>query len=219
MSAVGGALAGANPFAAVSGGGAATTPANEAGGADRFLKLLVTQLQNQDPMNPMDNAQITSQMAQINTVTGIEKLNTTVEGLNTQFAQLQALSGASLVGRELTVRGNKLQLKGGLAVGGFELAGAAGSVKVEVLNGAGRVVDTLNLGIKDAGRHPFNWRPTSLADGAYSFRVVAAQGTQAVTATPLMRDHVEAVRTTGNALTLETAASGLVAWRDVQGFN
>jgi flagellar basal-body rod modification protein FlgD len=208
MSAVGGALAGANPFAAVSGGGAATTPANEAGGADRFLKLLVTQLQNQDPMNPMDNAQITSQMAQINTVTGIEKLNTTVEGLNTQFAQLQALSGASLVGREITVRGNKLQLKGGLAVGGFELAGAAGSVKVEVLNGAGRVVDTLNLGIKDAGRHP-----------AYSFRVVAAQGTQAVTATPLMRDHVEAVRTTGNALTLETAASGLVAWRDVQGFN
>jgi flagellar basal-body rod modification protein FlgD len=219
MSAVGGALAGANPFAAMSGGGAATTPANEAGGADRFLKLLVTQLQNQDPMNPMDNAQITSQMAQINTVTGIEKLNTTVEGLNTQFAQLQALSGASLVGREITVRGNKLQLKGGLAVGGGGLAGAAGSVKVEVLNGAGRVVDTLNLGIKDAGRHPFNWRPTSLADGAYSFRVVAAQGTQAVTATPLMRDHVEAVRTTGNALTLETAASGLVAWRDVQGFN
>jgi flagellar basal-body rod modification protein FlgD len=107
---------------------AAISARNAAGSEDRFLKLLVAQLNNQDPMNPMDNAQITSQMAQINTVTGIEKLNTTVEGLNTQFAQLQALSGASLVGREITVRGNKLQLKGGLAVGGFELAGAAGSV-------------------------------------------------------------------------------------------
>jgi flagellar basal-body rod modification protein FlgD len=219
MSAVSGALAGANPFVALSGGSPATPTANEAGGADRFLKLLVTQLQNQDPMNPMDNAQITSQMAQINTVTGIEKLNGTVEGLNTQFAQLQAMSAASLVGREITVRGNKLQLSDGRANGGFVLAGAAGSVKVEFINGAGRVVDTLDLGKKDAGRHAFGWRPASLPNGAYSFRVVAAQGTQAVAATPLMRDRVEAVRTSGNTLTLETASSGLVAWRDLQGFN
>ncbi|MEO7151273.1 MAG: flagellar hook capping FlgD N-terminal domain-containing protein, partial [Burkholderiaceae bacterium] len=55
---------------------------NEAGSADRFLKLLVAQMQNQDPLNPMDNAQVTSQMAQINTVNGIEKLNTTVQGLS-----------------------------------------------------------------------------------------------------------------------------------------
>ena len=50
---------------------AATSSANDAGSADRFLKLLVTQMQNQDPLNPMDNAQITSQMAQINTVNGV----------------------------------------------------------------------------------------------------------------------------------------------------
>ncbi len=66
-----------NPYAALSGTSAATPTANEAGSADRFLKLLVTQMQNQDPLNPMDNAQITSQMAQINTVNGIEQLNTT----------------------------------------------------------------------------------------------------------------------------------------------
>ena len=105
------------------------------------------------------------------------------------------------------------------AAGGFELSRTAGSVKVEVLNGAGRVVDTLDLGTQDAGRHGFAWRAASLPDGAYSFRVVAAQGTQVVPASPLMRDRVEAVRTTGNTLTLETASSGLVAWRDVQGFN
>jgi flagellar basal-body rod modification protein FlgD len=219
MNAVSGALAGANPFSSLSGATAAAPGANEAGGAERFLKLLVTQLQNQDPMNPMDNAQITSQMAQINTVTGIEKLNSTVEGLNSQFAQLQALSGASLVGREITVRGQQLRLTAGRAEGGFELAGTAGSVKVEVLNGAGRVVDTLDLGAQDAGRHGFTWRAASMPEGLYSFRVVAAQGAQAVSATPLMRDRVEAVRTSGNTLTLETAAGGLVAWRDVQGFN
>ena len=65
--------------------------------SDRFLKLLVAQMQNQDPLNPMDNAEVTSQMAQINTVTGIDKLNTTVEGLSSQFVQLQAMQGASLV--------------------------------------------------------------------------------------------------------------------------
>jgi flagellar basal-body rod modification protein FlgD len=68
---------------------ASTTDA--AATADRFLKLLVAQMQNQDPLNPMDNAQVTSQMAQINTVNGIERLNTTVQGLSGQFVQMQAL--------------------------------------------------------------------------------------------------------------------------------
>ena len=215
-----GAVSGSNNvFASLSGAPASAPTANEAGSADRFLKLLVTQLQNQDPMNPMDNAQITSQMAQINTVTGIEKLNGTVDGLNTQFAQLQALSGASLVGRDITVRGNQLQLTGGRATGAFDLAGTAGAVKVEVLNGAGRVVGNIDLGAQNAGRHAFTWTAASMPDGTYSYRVVAAQGTTAVAATPLMRDRVEAVRTAGNTLTLETARGGLVAWRDVQSFN
>ena len=63
---------------------------------DRFMKLLVTQMKNQDPLNPMDNAQMTSQIAQINTVAGIEKLNTTVEGLTSQFAAIRSLVEARL---------------------------------------------------------------------------------------------------------------------------
>jgi flagellar basal-body rod modification protein FlgD len=74
-----------NPVANLAGPTTAPKAANEAGSAERFLKLLVTQMQNQDPLSPMDNAQITSQMAQINTVNGIEKLNGTVEGLNSNF--------------------------------------------------------------------------------------------------------------------------------------
>ena len=219
MSAVGATAGNADFFASLSGRSAATPTANEAGSADRFLKLLVTQLQNQDPMNPMDNAQITSQMAQINTVNGIEKLNVTVEGLNTQFAQLQALSGVSLVGRDITVKGNQLTVAGGRASGSFELSGTAGAVKVEVLNGAGRVVGSVDMGAQDTGRHDFAWNAGTVPDGNYTFRVVAAQGATVVPATPLMRDRVEAVRTVGNALTLETASGNLVPWRDVQAFN
>src|SRR4051812_530763 len=81
---------------------------------DRFLKLLVAQLKNQDPLNPMDNAQVTTQMAQIQTVSGIDKLNTTVQGLNGQFAQLQALSGASLVGHDVLIEGNRIVADNGV---------------------------------------------------------------------------------------------------------
>lgn len=63
---------------------------------DRFMKLLVAQMKNQDPLNPMDNAQMTSQIAQINTVAGIEKLHTALEGLAGEFAAMRALVEARL---------------------------------------------------------------------------------------------------------------------------
>ncbi len=209
-----------NPYAALNGTAAATPTQNEAGSADRFLKLLVTQMQNQDPLNPMDNAQITSQMAQINTVNGIETLNGTVKNLNTQFMQMQALQGATLVGRDITLQGNRLAVAGGQAQGGFELAGSADQVKVEVLNAAGRVIDTVQLGAQAAGRHGFEWPAADLADGTeLRFRITATSGAQTVPTTLLMRDMVQAVTTAGGSLVLQTQHSGDVAYADVKAFN
>jgi len=218
-----------DPFAALksTSGTGSTKPvtANDAGSADRFLKLLVTQMQNQDPLNPMDNAQITSQMAQINTVNGISTLNTTVQGLNSQFVQMQVLQGASLVGREVTVQGNLMayDTTAGVGVGGFDLDATASRVKVEVLSGAGRVVDSFELGAQAAGTHSFNWKPSSgvLPSEAesYRFRVVASNGTAPVTNTTLMRDRVESVSLVGDKLTLETERSGQVTYADIKAFN
>jgi flagellar basal-body rod modification protein FlgD len=199
-----------------------TLTKNEAGAADRFLKLLVAQMQSQDPLNPLDNAQVTSQMAQINTVTGIEKLNATVAGLTSQFVQLQALQGASLVGRDVTLEGDRIAVEGGSGVAGFELAGTADRVKVEVLNPAGRVVDTIELGALGVGRHGFEWDAAakSQADGAdYRFRVVATAGAAVVPTNPLMRDHVVAVSLAGDRLTLETRYTGLVDYQAVKAVN
>jgi flagellar basal-body rod modification protein FlgD len=210
-----------NPYAALNATSSLTQTANEAGSADRFLKLLVTQMQNQDPLNPMDNAQITSQMAQINTVEGISTLNTTVKGLNGQFAQLQALSGAALVGHDITVAGNKLDVQDGTGVGGFELASTADTVKVDVLNGAGRVVKTIDMGAESAGRHSFEYDASATTDGAagYTFRVTAKTGTTAVATTALMRDHVLAVSAGASGLVLQTQNSGDIAYSDVKAFN
>jgi flagellar basal-body rod modification protein FlgD len=213
-----------DPFAALNGTSTSTatsTSASTAASADRFLKLLVTQMQNQDPLNPMDNAQVTSQMAQINTVSGVEKLNDTVAGLNRQFVQMQALQGASLVGHGVTLAGNQLHVENGLAAGGFELASTADRVRVEVLNGAGRVVDTLDLGAEGAGRSGFEWTaPSGTADGSqYTFRVTATAGTTAVASVALMRDEVQAVSLSGDTLRLDTRWSGGIDYSAVRAVN
>jgi flagellar basal-body rod modification protein FlgD len=215
-----GTVTGIDSFAALNGGGTAATR-NEAGSAERFLKLLVAQMQNQDPLNPMDNAQITSQMAQINTVSGIETLNKTVQGLNSQFVQMQALQGASLVGRQVTLYGDAMSIADdGALFGSFEIAGSADRVKVEVLGPAGHVVDTLELGAKGKGRHDFDWTPPATAGGsAYTFRVTPTAGTVAVPVNHLTTDRVDAVSMTGDRLVLETRRSGDIAYADVRAFN
>jgi flagellar basal-body rod modification protein FlgD len=194
--------------------------ANDAGSADRFLKLLVAQMQNQDPLSPMDNAQVTSQMAQINTVSGIEKLNQTVQGLNGQFVQMQALQGATLVGRDVIVPGNQLSIADGTAQGGFDLAGPADAVKVEILGASGQVIDTLNVGAQSSGLHGFDWPAGSATEASgLRFRVTATSGATSGTSTALMRDRIDAVATGGDSLTLELARSGAVPYASVKAFN
>jgi flagellar basal-body rod modification protein FlgD len=205
---------------AADGAGSTGSTQNDAGSEDRFLKLLVAQMQNQDPMNPLDNAQVTSQMAQINTVSGIDKLNKTVAGLNGQLVQLQALQGVTLVGRDVTVVGDRLAVADGVGIGGFELKSAADNVKVEILNGAGRVAGTLDLGAQASGRHAFEWPAGSVREGdGYRFRVTANAGSVSVLGSKLMRDHVESVSSAGNALSFALRHSGPVGYDAVKAFN
>ena len=72
---------------------------------ESFMTLLITQLQNQDPLNPMENAEMTSQLAQINTVSGIEELNSTLEGITSQMDANQALQASGLIGKGVMVPG------------------------------------------------------------------------------------------------------------------
>ena len=201
----------------------ASTPLTSTGAAGtqaQFLKLLTTQLQNQDPLSPMDNAQLTSQIAQINTVSGIATLNTSVQGLSTQFLQMQTLQGASLVGKSVVVPGNKLDIQSGNGQGGFELTSAADAVKVEMLSPAGQVIDTMNLGTQSSGVHSFDWAAGNYTDtNNLSFRVTATSGATTLTSTPLMRDTVDAVSTTGTSLQLELQNSGTVNYTTVRALN
>ncbi|MDE2400261.1 MAG: flagellar hook assembly protein FlgD [Burkholderiales bacterium] len=194
--------------------------------SDRFLKLLVTQMQNQDPLNPMDNAQVTSQMAQINTVTGIEKLNTTMSGMTDSFGQMQILQGAGLVGHEVLMEGNKLSVNSkadsatgavtNTAVGGFKLSAAANNVKVEVIDASGKVVDTINDTSMDAGIHSFQWPvPATMAQDGLTFKVTATNGSTVVPSTPLISDTVDAVSNSNGTLNLELRNGGSTAYNKI----
>lgn len=174
---------------------------------DRFLTLLVAQMRNQDPMNPMENAQLTTQIAQIQTVTGVDQLNTSIEKLGAQMGQSQLAGAVSMVGRNVTLSGNRLAMGETEAVGLFDLAAPADNVKVEITTAAGTVIDTVNLGAATSGRHAFSWSDTGYsANRELQFRVVATRGTRAVTATPYSRDQVVALNTTGGQLQFELAS-------------
>ena len=174
---------------------------------DRFLTLLVAQMRNQDPRNPMENAQLTTQIAQIQTVTGVDQLNTSLEKLGAQFNQSQLSGAVSLVGRNVTMAGNRLTMGAGEALGVFDLAAPADNVKVEITTPAGTVIDTVNLGAATSGRHAFNWSDSGYsADRELQFRIVATRGTRPVGATTFSRDQVVALNTTGGQLQFELAS-------------
>lgn len=185
-----------------------------------FLTLLVTQMQNQDPLNPMDNAQVTSQLAQINTVTGINQLNTTVSSLNTDFSQMQVLQATSLVGQQVQLPGDKLYINSqGNGVGGFNLASTASSVQVTVKDSAGNVVDTVNEGAMSAGNQSFSWTPpTGISTSGLTFAVTATNGGKAVTASPLMTDQIQAVSNSSGSLSLQLQNSGTTPYSSIQTF-
>ncbi|MFO1330399.1 MAG: flagellar hook capping FlgD N-terminal domain-containing protein [Rubrivivax sp.] len=213
----------ASPFSVLSSGSAGTSStkaADSTASADRFLTMLVTQLQNQDPLNPMDNAQITSQMAQINAVTGLDKVNESIKSLNAQLLQAQAWQGASLVGHEVLVDGRTLAVQDGVGRAAIELPTAASSVTVEVLDSSRRVVGKVDLGAQDAGRSDFTFALGQLdPEATYEYRVSAKNSAGSVAARTLAYDRVQSVSTSGDALTLSLARGGQMPVGQVLAFN
>ena len=188
---------------------------------DRFLKLLVTQLNNQDPLNPMDNAQVTTQMAQISTVTGIEKLNGTVGDMMSSFMAAQSIQAGSLIGHGVLVPGSGLLLAGGGAMGGVELDGPADRVSVTIKDGSGLVVRTLELGALPAGAKGFTWdgktdSGATAVDGVYAVTVKALRGEDAVAARSLEWGVVSSVARTGDSVSLNVGALGMFKMSDVR---
>ena len=205
--------------AASSANGTSKTTADEM--QTRFLNLLVTQLKNQDPLNPMDNNQMTTQLSQISTVSGIEKLNATMEKLLENYSGSQTMQAAAMIGKTVLTAGSGMTLTDKGAVAGMTLDGAADKVTVTIKNAAGSVVQTQQLGAHPAGTFSFAWDGKSdagvaQAAGEYTFSVTAVRGGETVKSTSLQAGTVNAVTLASDGLSLQLGSNKSVGYSDVK---
>ncbi|VTU33520.1 flagellar hook assembly protein FlgD [Variovorax sp. PBL-E5] len=208
---------------AASAAASATTVSND-DTEQRFLKLLVTQLNNQDPLNPMENAELTSQLAQMSTVSGIQQLNSTLSGLVSQTGSNQVLQSASLIGYSVLSPSSELNVTADKATPfAVDMAGSASDVKVTITDASGRTVRTLDLGTQPQGVAGASWdglddAGNAVAAGTYQYAVAATNGGTAVDATALSFSTVAAVKQASGGVTLELASGRSIGLADVRMF-
>lgn len=189
---------------------------------NNFLTLLVTQLKNQDPTNPLQNSQLTTQLAQISTLSGIEKLNKTMSSISHQLSSAQSLQTSMLVGHGVMVNGSQiLAAKNVTTPFGVDLESDSDSVKFTIKDLRGNVIRTIETGPHKAGINTFTWdgkmqdgKPAP--DGKYFFSVTATKGNVGVSFQSLNYAYIHGVSTKDNKVLLDLGAQGLVGLGDVR---
>ena len=188
---------------------------------DRFLKLLVTQMKNQDPLKPMDNAEVTSQIAQISTVSGIDKLNTTLQALTDDMGESLSMEATDMIGHSVFVSGNSVELNGGAAKMGIELEQPVDQVQVTIKDSAGIAIRTMNLEAFPTGVSTISWdgrtdNSTMAADGSYTFEVKASRGGEEVKVSQLALGAVKSVSPADEGALLDMGKLGIVGLSDIK---
>lgn len=188
---------------------------------DRFLALLVAQMKNQDPLNPLDNAEVTSQMAQLSTVQGIENMNKTLESLAAGMGVNQMAQAANLIGRAVLVPGDSVAPGELENIIGYELSEPADKLGVEIFDSEGVLVRTLDLGAQEAGVGMIAWDGlaqdgSAAADGVYTFTLDAVREGATVSHTALNLGLVNSVSQTGQGVQLNLGAEHSVGYADVR---
>jgi len=144
-----------------------------------FFRLMTTQLESQDPLNPMNSDQYAAELAEFSTANGVQQLQTTVSGIGQQFASAAGVQASSLVGHDVAVSGNLLAFGGsGSTPGAFNLSSAASNVTVTIKDANGNQVASINLGPLNAGLQNFSWNGAetgggTAAAGAYTYQISA----------------------------------------------
>ena len=188
---------------------------------DRFLKLLVTQMRNQDPLNPMDNAQVTSQMAQLSTVSGIDKLNATLEALSSSMIASQSMQASSMIGHVVMVPGSSIELVNGKSAAALDLTQPADSVNVAISDASGNVVRNMRLGSQSTGNVAVQWDGLDdlgqpVADGSYKFSAKALLGGVESSVNTMSYGLVNSVMQGTQGATLNVAQIGEVSLSSVK---
>ena len=193
-------------------------------GKNEFLNLLVAQLNNQDPLSPQDNGEFIAQLAQFSTVEGVDKLNTSMESMLSGYQSSQALQASSLVGRKVIIPTDKAMVDTSETFkASMVLPAASSNVYVNVYDGAGSVVNRINMGQQAAGNVSFMWdgKDSSgnlLPPGAYKFEAQANYGAETKGLTTMLPANVDSVTLgqSGGELMLNLAGLGSIGLSKIQ---
>ncbi|MEQ1816090.1 MAG: flagellar hook assembly protein FlgD [Nitrosomonas sp.] len=194
---------------------------------DRFLKLLVTQMKNQDPLKPLDNAEVTSQLAQISTVSGIDKLNTTLQLLSSDYEDSQSIEATAMIGHNAFVPGQSISLEKEVAIAGIELAQPVDEIKVTISDKNGIAIRNIeHLKIEDlkgwpAGISTIGWdgktdSGATAVEGEYTFAVSAKQGGEEIKVNTLSLGSVNSISNGEQGTLLDMGKLGLVSLSDIK---
>ena len=198
-----------------------TASKDSALGKDDFMNLLVVQLQNQDPLNPMDSAAFTSQLAEFSSLEQLSNVNENLENLKMYQSSINNAQAVSFIGKNIDALGNSIQLEGSeIEEIHFELSANSSSTVINIYDGAGSLVKYIENGPLGEGKQSVEWDGTdnggyTLPEGIYKFEVMAvdANGDKVQTAT-YISDRVTGV-TFKNGVTYLLAGGTTIPLGDV----
>jgi len=192
-------------------------------GQGDFLKLMVTELNNQDPLEPMDNGDFLGQIAQFSTVTGIEDLQTSFADFASSLSSDQGLQASSLIGRSVFAPLSEGVLtEGGSINGELALPTSSGDVSIKITDASGQLIKTISLGTQAAGPVPFSWNGTKengefAPAGSYSVSAQALIDGQNFELDTNLLAEVDSVTlaSAGKGLQLNLIGQGSVSFSDI----
>ncbi|RZA29257.1 MAG: flagellar hook assembly protein FlgD [Proteobacteria bacterium] len=201
-----------------------TGTAGSALGKDAFLQLLVTQMQNQNPLDPQDNGEFVAQLAQFSSLESMQSLNSSVGTIVNNYQSSQALQASSLVGRSVIAQTDTAVVdptKG--LTGSVALTSSSSNTTVGVYDSKGDLVRSIDLGSQSAGNASFTWdgkdsNGAVAPAGTYTFKAAATVDGTATAMSTYLPATVNSVTmgTNGGELTLNLAGLGSVALSKVQ---
>ncbi len=207
-------------------------------GQDAFMELLITQMSNQDPLNPQENHEMIAQLAQFSQVEGIDKLSDSFSSFTSSFMSNQALQASSLVGRSVVVPASRTELiSGSLVSGSVDIPQSTPDAVMNIYSEAGALVETVPLGPMQEGEAVFRWdgmnfemngqvatwagqRSSFAPQGTYRFEVMAQfNGSPTQLDTALSANVNSVTLGSDNKLSLNLSGLGAVSMDDVKQFN
>ncbi|MDO7909112.1 flagellar hook assembly protein FlgD [Pseudomonas monteilii] len=201
-----------------------TGASEKALGKDAFLQLLVTQMQNQNPLDPQDNSEFVAQLAQFSSLEGISSLNESVTSISSALGSSRALQASSLVGRSVVVQNDQAVVDTSKSLNGsVVLPQSVSGATVSVSDTSGKVIKTIELGPQSAGNASFIWDGTNASGekvdpGTYRFDAKTTVDGASVALGTLLPATVTSVTLsqTGGEMMLNLSGVGQVALSKVQ---